>query len=648
MTKIKIEGTDQLYNLSEVESSVIKLSGKWFWRDDTVRVVKIDGKNYRKASPLIVYSDALKTYLLKKDCVQTKDGIWLPNNSTYVTLVDGEYYYTKFCVNIKGKMYPKSDPRLTKCYITREFILKVESIQLSDKFYARGTYVSAENLNISKLTGKSNVVMSLDGYILSSDSAIIVTADNVKISTHVQNTYEGSFIKVGAGFKENAPSKLNSSNVGSYLSSIQNLAYAKAADSDNFIKVQGLSYPVHRNDVLIAQNKIATIIDTYIKPAVVSIRESLSYSDGKDKKYPENTAEIISFNGRRFRGNEILYKPKKTELNLCSDLSLSKVGGSKYTYGIEIETAHGLIDDITCEEIGVTKVGDGSITSAEYVTPPLHGDDGIYKLKKIMQVIANETFVDDKCAIHFHVGGAGNKHAPNPSFASKNLVRIIRLGCAIEAELFQMLPKSRTPLKKHCHSIMRYKNIDTSTVNNYVGHFVFGPEQNWDRTEYLTDYVYGSGSYNKNTTLNLYCGGRYKWLNLVNACTNTPHSTLEFRIFGGSTNFDKVYYQLLLCLAFMECVESSATLTQIDKMTLDKLVDYLPSNSTLKSELKDFITHRKKLFGRTKKNLYEGYTIPTFIKPSEDKETTSSRRTNRGFVMPPPIRLSESDDSLEI
>lgn len=616
MSKIKIEGTSQTYPLSEVEDSVIQLSGNWYWRDDTKNLTKVNGRYYRKASPLIVFSETTQTFELKSKCVKTKDGLWLVIDNPNTIKIENEYYKKSFCTLVKGNYYVKSDPRLVRCYYSKDYTLKLDAIKLSDNYYD-SLYVSNAYLDTHR---GARAVVKLDNgdYVFSGDAITIIDADgNITCEHHTIVAVDGNYTQVCVGFNKVSFGDSSVRDIGRLLNSLQSRGYTHSNNLHRFKSVQSLPLLVHDSKEEEALNNIKSIIDTHIKPAVQQIKQSLSYSD-YDPNYPENTAEIISFDGRRFRGNEILYSPTKSQLELSEASDLDLTFGSKYTFGVEIETAAGLVDDKKCEKHSLIKVGDGSISSAEYVTKPLHGNKGINYLKSMLMDIKDDVFVNDNCAIHVHIGGANSKLSPSPVFGAKQLLRIVRLGCAIEEDLFKILPPSRTPFKKHCHSIKRYRKIEQESVNNYIGHYVFGPEQSWQHSAYLNDYVYESESYNNKVTLGNYCGGRYKWLNLVNACTNTKHSTLEFRIFGGSTNFEKVYYQLLICLAFMEVVNNDKiTLSSIDKMTLDQLiVSAFGGDLDEKDPCKDilsFIKNRKAFFNR--KSLYSPYNnsnFPTF------------------------------------
>jgi hypothetical protein len=164
---ISIVGHSGEVEYGKVKSAVLCLSGKYYFKDDTVNLVPVSvngkEKKYRRASPLIIQlSDG--SYGLKKDCIITKDGA--------VQLDDGSWTMKHFTVDIDNKRYLISDPDIVKDSTTGAYILKSNSILLSPKYYQRSDlYVPAKQLGVT----------------------VVKTADNEYVQlSHVYNVMDGN------------------------------------------------------------------------------------------------------------------------------------------------------------------------------------------------------------------------------------------------------------------------------------------------------------------------------------------------------------------------------------------------------------------------------------------------------------------------
>lgn len=577
MEKIQIEGSKTPFNLVDVKDNVIQLSGKWFWRDDSDRIIRVDGRYYRKKSPLIVET-ATKgiKYAVKDKCIRTDDGLWLVKDNPDTVKIDGKYYRSKYTVNIDGSAFLRSDPRIIQTF-NGDWGLKDQCVKLSPLYYN----------NLFSKPNNTDIVDTPSGWIILGDSVDVMNQAGDVVKEHYQAIEREPHTRVFRDF------------TGSFNPTRVQLAHVKRTLlADFFTEIPEYGFYVHNSKYKEVKEKIDAYVEEKLRDKMEAIRRDMneSYSEVGDD---ENQAKIINLNGRRFPGNQVLYSPSKTEFKPSKSVTLT--GNIGYTFGVEIETSAGLLADGICEELGVTKVGDGSIGSAEYVTPPLHGTTGIKRLEATCNALANATLVDDRCAIHIHVGGYNNPIVQSPNFDTEFMVNAIKLGCQIEEDLYKICPKTRNPEYKHTHSILRYKDISMSNWKDYIGAYVFSPQENWDRAFDMRDYRFGEDGRTANTTLGLYNGGRYKWLNLVNLVTNTSITTLEFRMFAGSTNFKKIKNYVLICLAFTWFVENRKADIEKGGVTLDSMIASAFSGShELYNELYTFIVERRKRFNRKK------------------------------------------------
>jgi len=323
-----------------------------------------------------------------------------------------------------------------------------------------------------------------------------------------------------------------------------------------------------------------------------------------DQGPDENQAPIINPKFQTWPGKHILYRNAN---NPVISKTMKMLGGMGYTFGVEFETSAGVLSQKEAEEVDLLTVGDRSIGAAEYVSPVLHGDDGLAFVKRALDMLKDKTLVDDRCGLHIHIGGM--KDTPRvtmPLLNKEFAVRAIKLGTQIEEDLYRISPPNRKPELYHCHSIMRYKDIDHKNWEDYLGSYVFGPKESWDDPFDFGDYTYGEEGRRGTNSVGTWCGGRYKWLNLVHAVTKSSHKTCEFRIFAGTTNYEKVYAYILISMAFVWLVENRPAL--VETATLNTMIEaaYAKSPEQL-SFLKTFIAERTAKFGR--KNIYER-TVP--------------------------------------
>lgn len=584
MEKIQIVGSNATFDLAEVQDNVIKLSGRFFWRDDTERVVKVNGRFYRKESPLLVKTKTPgMEYALKKDSTQTEDGLWLVKEHPDTVLIDGKFTRKRFCIEINGEYYLKTDPSLVKDS-DGYYRLKSECELLSTKYY-NTLYVHRQ------LVTQGRVINTVDGLVFKDESLAIINAAGTKEDFHysVLENNRNHYVDVFSQFRDAGNPDPN------------RVQYAKAhrdVVNANFTTIDDYGFKVHNSIV----DEIKTACDLYVER---NLRDKIEHVRATmNKTYAEsgpdeNQAKVISFNYHRFPGNQRLFTPEKSALEISKRFNLT--GGKKYTFGVELETSAGMVSDSICGKLGLTKVGDGSIGSAEYVTPPLHGNTGVERLKAAADHLAKSTFVDDRCAIHIHVGGADNSNVDTPDFNRRFMINAISLGAQIEEDMYKISPKTRAPEYKHCHSILRYKDINLDNWKDYLGAYVFGPQENWDNNLVMSDYQYGTDGRTSNTVLGPYNGGRYKWLNLVNIASRANIKTLEFRMFAGSTNFDKIHNYVLICLAFVWFVENRSGDILKGGNTLESVIaTAYADDHEICRQVFAFIEARKAKFNRTK------------------------------------------------
>ncbi len=591
MSKIKIVGSPTSYDFDEVKDTVIFLGGRYYFKHDEENLIKVKTptgyKLYRKESPLIVRTIS-GTYAKKSDCIKTSDDLYFEkNHPDTVKLDSGEYTHKKWCVTINNKYYLKTDPLIVPVKSAASgYALKETTILLDEATYGKNCYDIFDPERHVKI-GKAIYLVGDIREIISWDK----TTESIKLESVPRAKVTGRMISgVFKAFKDGS-----NPQIGRY-----DTAYALETD---VLSAEGIYILKDQFEWFV--KKIEELKVAELSKVTEKARQKCNSNFG-DVDETENTAKIITKDYQTWPGKQRIFGRRGKAV---ISKSLKSVGGLGYAFGVEIETSAGVANADAITMLGAEAVGDRSIGAAEYVTPILHGDKGIEYLKELAKICAAATFVDDRCSIHVHVGPAPSESLScwplkfNKEFA----IGAIKLGCSIEEELYQMLPKARSPYNRHCHSIQRFRNIDEDNWKEYVGAFVFGPQENWKSTMDFRNYKYGEGSFSKSHSLSTWCGGRYKWLNLVRCFSQCDSPTVELRIWSPTTNFEKMYAYVLLSLAFTHVVSTQYHKIMKGEVNLTKMVELgFPKNPDLQEFLLSFISLRKKKFNRT--NVYN--TIP--------------------------------------
>ena len=268
--------------------------------------------------------------------------------------------------------------------------------------------------------------------------------------------------------------------------------------------------------------------------------------------------------------------------------------GLRYTFGVELETSAGRLSQEDTNGLNLKCEFDGSlretpdqrkedVLGGEYITGVLKGDSGMYQLQAICNKLSEKCSINSKAGVHVHIGGI--------SFTKENIVYLYILGCTLQDEIYQMLPTSRRK-NSYCRkideldlNINSLKNANTSVVYDilideyynkifkYVSHGK-EPSKNVNRKG---NHPLGSKcGYNKETQ-------RYCWLNFVTALFNTKNNvnaiTLEFRNHSATLNYTKVKNWVRICFAFVNFAENFKTSIK-NNMWLNKENVELPINLT--------------------------------------------------------------------
>lgn len=306
------------------------------------------------------------------------------------------------------------------------------------------------------------------------------------------------------------------------------------------------------------------------------------FKNNHEESYPELWSnQLIEDTG----GDHVFFKGKPKTVSLSGSKNMT--GGIGYTFGVELETSNGMLPRTIVSQLGLDAVGDRSIGALEYVTEPLHGDLGLRKLMRQASVLGKYCTVDDRCGVHIHVGGA--EGAETPVFNRLFSVRAIMLGCQIEKDLFGLLPDNRMSRTasnglSYCGSILDFSNTSIKNGRERLSSFVLGHPDGFRPEEFKE----GAPVPEFRDSLNRWVSTRYKWLNLVNCNTSNDgrrngggFRTIEFRAFNGTLNPIDLRAFLLISLSFVKFIETHPDRIDAGGVTLVSMVQSVLSGEPL-------------------------------------------------------------------
>jgi hypothetical protein len=268
------------------------------------------------------------------------------------------------------------------------------------------------------------------------------------------------------------------------------------------------------------------------------------------------------------------------------------------------------------KDLHIKSVKDGSITvngtkynaqesdyvGRELVTGVLRGDAGFKQLQSICNAAAKRCDINETCGIHAHIG--------NLNFDKDFIVYAYKLALLMEEEMFSILPPSRKK-NEYCSPLAKKDlKIDSKlskeeysiTIDDHYRN-IFKYLCNEEPSAYANkkkNHPRGSRvGYDKRHP-------RYCWLNFVPAMFNTKNAvddkgnivsyTLEFRNHSASLNYTKIRNWVLICMAFVHCIEAHKPLINAGKITtLEEMVS-LAYKGKRRNNLIGYITKRKGVF----------------------------------------------------
>lgn len=586
----------------------------------------------KKRAPKDHVTDAHGNFILKEESVK----------------VGTKYYHKDSVVLINGNYYEKDDS-IMKCAITGQVLkIGVNSITVFNHKFEKVYILNTISANMTfphvKITETTlNNILIQQGTNVSNfknqDRALISITNN-KSGEYILDSLgiHGTLLRCqeyyGSASTINVRSRLTPNDtqyiIGMYMLNLDEVH--KAGFIPFFSSRECINY-IHKEDA-----KYCKILprELYLKPYNYSATNSSS--NYQFNNIVSSLVKSLTLHGTG--DNQILDK-LKTSVGVKSS-TFFRTGGLPYTFGVEIETSSGTIKAIA-SDLNCSAVRDGSIGSGEYVTGVLKGDAGVKHLKKICDRLYYNTAVDNRCGVHVHVGGLNlNKEF----FIYAHL-----LGLKLQDNIFNnFLPndrKNNNYCKRYPKNIIctdtelkgSYNKLYEAVIKRTEGHNleklgevfndvlstdfinIYNKYSKEDYQMYI-DEMYKilylllaqgkklSSDNNKNFQHpgGRYAGGsgssinyRYFWLNFISAAFNQRDNkdayTIEFRCFGGTTNFYSIYAWLLICMAFCSYVENNkADIVNKGTITIKDILEAVygkAKNTFLYSALMNYVNFRE-------------------------------------------------------
>lgn len=618
---IKIVGEKELFPLSEVEKATVKMkNGRRYWRHDH-RIEKVKGRYHFKSSGNIVNDYRTSEWILKEDAVMLSyeiygsQDLFVEKGSAVQSLYLGNYTYIlrADATSVEGEYYYRLDSRLRECMFSGKMMLdKGKNTQKIITKYGKSNFYYPYLKKYSR-----KIIKIGDDYCLKSDCYEVrrYNNDSIFYSPEHRITGKESIMELGTDFRVGDPlaSYVNPKK-GKLITKIlvpqrnqvrgnTELCFCSQEDREHLITISigTTNFYTFSEEIADYANRVALLRSDNIEDIKVALEKIYPESD------EENKAAVgsVIHPARKTRGGEPYFLSSQPPL---ISNTADKVAGLKYTFGVEFETSFGEIrDNKLLENLHLSRFGDGSIGSDEYVTRVLHGTKGMNMMAKQCDTLSKNCYIDSRCSTHVHVGGYSDSRVWQPNMNLLNAFLAIKLGTQIEAELYAMCPPSRSPFEKYCASITSTgRAVDG---NSYAEDFSDITKEN--HREMVLKYVYKgkpmrdrgaefNEQLNRRISVGRWNHGRYRWLNLTHMINDSRgFNTMEVRIWPATMNYNKARMYVIISQAMMWFIENRPSrILEGDVDLQEVIISACKKNAP---EVLDFIHSRVKKF----EHLYE-------------------------------------------
>lgn len=320
------------------------------------------------------------------------------------------------------------------------------------------------------------------------------------------------------------------------------------------------------------------------------------------------------------------------------------------SFGVEIETSSGRLQDKDLWYYGLLPIRDGSIPNHEYVSIPAYDEQGLEKFVDYMTLLQETCRVDQTCSLHIHLGNVVEQTS-NPKLF---LVTLYILYYLIQKEVWDMIPpykksteylKTKQDFKDHCQDIkslglLNYKiyNEDGS-LNEEELEKAFNILFTFWNDGYSPDAKcnYKTRRHVRQGANKWEIKSRYHNINMYNAMFSKSN-TIEYRGHGGTTNLDKSLSWLLICVGITRfaMTYSREILTEEIKPSLNKILSEFTTNFGLHNvneEYATFVSDYLKDYFYTRQNHFNMMYLKNDIYGKEFAEDPQYKFNHKGMSL---------------
>lgn len=288
------------------------------------------------------------------------------------------------------------------------------------------------------------------------------------------------------------------------------------------------------------------------------------YLLGDDSKFSTLPATNSSGNMRRYPYHIIpeVYNVSNQKLHFSKPQPDESINGIskllKYTFGIEFETAGGVIPEDQCFKYKLVPLRDGSIGGIEYATVPLNNTN-IGLLKEQIKCLQKYTNFDESCSMHIHFGKL-------PASVKYHYV-LYRLFCVLQSELEYLMPEYTFYTENYKSNGKSYCSLYPAAVNLFDWYTWISGGINMDPNEVEVNLRLPHVSDETgNHKWNIY--QRYFAINFINALFYNRNKTVEFRFLKPSYNINYIINWLFIFTAILKSAEYIFNTNSLREKTL--------------------------------------------------------------------------------
>lgn len=242
---------------------------------------------------------------------------------------------------------------------------------------------------------------------------------------------------------------------------------------------------------------------------------------------------------------------------------------NKYSYGFEIETSNGEVEDKVIHDFGFTTVYDGSIGGHELVSKPLLASE-LINVQQLVSLLPYSCSIDRMCSLHIHIGSIPRTET--------NLIKLYDIYYKLQDELWSLVPPYKKEIsylknleKDYVKTLIKLPSLTTDNILKF-----FSLPTSFSRLKELSDYLNSSQKWT--------IRGRYHFINFINYICKSE-GTIEIRLLQSTFNYKLIETWLLINTLIIDYALNNPLTEPKTKISLEDVVRGSSLNTLLKDKL---------------------------------------------------------------